>query len=317
MPSLKTARPVNELLTEIAVEFANADDSYIANKVCPTVNVDQETGTYYTFTLDSFFGDANEAGNNLLRAPQAEYTRGGWDLSTGSYSCKEYGYEDVIDQRIAAGLDKYFDTEARCVKSATEKVLISQEIRVATVMQGTAWTGYDDDAGDTWDIAAGKPVDDIDKAMKGILNATGKRANTIAMGFAEWQAMRKNAQVTALLSADERSALTVRDLAPIFADMFGINQILVGSSVKNTGKLGKDASLAGVWSATDTVWVGWVNPDASKEDPSAAYSFTFEDIAAFSYDEDAIRSSIVRVNQTVAEATVALGLGARIKNVLA
>jgi len=322
MPSLNTARPVNELLTEIAVEFANDEDSYVSSKICPTVPVEEETGTYYTFTLDSFFGDSNEVGNNLVRAPQAAYLRGGWDLGTGTYACVEYGYEDLIDQRIAKGLDKYFDVEARCVKSATEKVLIAQEVRVATLMQTDAnWTTNRvtgaGAANSEWDAANAVPIDDIDVAMLGILNATGKTANTLVMGFQTWQAMRKSTQVTNLLSADERSAITVKDLAPIFADMFGINQILVSRATRNTAALGQTATLASVWDATDTAWVGYVNPDASKVDPSAAYSFAFEDIAAFSYDEDAIRSSVVRVNHTVNEAVVAAGLGATITNTIA
>ena len=316
MPSLSTARPVNELLTELVREYSNDADAYIASKLCPSIMVDQETGTYYTFTLDSFFGDSSEADNDLLRSPQSEYLRGGWDLGTGTYACKEYGYEDSIDQRIAKGLDKYFDVEARCVKSATEKVLIAQEVRVAELFQTDAnWTTNNASTA-RWDAADGDPLADIDTAMLGVLNQTGKRSNTIAMGFQSWQAMRKNSNVTGLLSADERSALTVRDLAPIFADMFGINQILVGSAVRNTAALGATASLSSVWDATDTVWVGYVNPDASKVDPSAAYSFTFEDLAAFSYDEDATRSSIVRVNHTVEEAVVGAGLGATITNTI-
>jgi len=312
MPSLNTARPVSSLLTNIAVEFANNADSYVGRTVCPAVSVDEETGTYFKFTLDSFYGSTGLQGNDLLRAPQSAYTRGGWDLTTGTFKCNEYGYEDLIDHRIAKGLDKYIEVAARCTKSATERMLIAREIRVASLFQtGGNWDTAPDVGGD-WD-AAGTPVTDIDLAVKTVLLA-GRAPNTMIMSWSVWQALRKHSDITALFGNDERKSITASVLGGVLRDMFGIEHIHIGSALKNNALPGVDPSLTEVWG--DGVWVGYINPEPSKEDPSAAYTFEFEDLAAYSYDEDSIRSSVVRVNETVSEAVISSSMGYLIDNAI-
>ena len=115
-------------LGAIAYEYMLEADQrgFIALLLLPIFEVMQQSAQYPIIPLESLLKLEETS-----RAARGKYNRSDYKFDFGNYSCKENGWEEVVDDREAALYARYFDAEEVATKRAIDIILRGQEARVA------------------------------------------------------------------------------------------------------------------------------------------------------------------------------------------
>jgi hypothetical protein len=290
----------DQLLTSIALSFKV--ENRIADLVAPPIPVLQEDGQYAVYGKESFnIPDAQ-------RRPKKRYKEIDWTLTKESYHAEEYGLEMRIDDRERRASPSNVNLDTITVETITENLLNSREKRVADMVRSTANVTQNVTlAGvDRWDDAAGgDPIGDIDTGQSVIQASYGYKANAVVMGWDVWQALRRNPVIRAELVDGEQ--LTESRLA----QLFGVERIIVGSSLYNSANLNQAATMTDMW-GTDVI-LAYINPRGADGRPSFAYQLRVDDMATFRWRDVPVNCDVFRVREIQSEKLVAETLGYLIK----
>ena len=231
-------------LTRIAM--AIADESYIADQVCPRVPVLGELFQYTKVTTKDRF-----------QHPDDTISR------TGHLNELEFAQSDETDRTIDRGLAapvplvdvdraaqaNHADPRGMAVENLTQIMLRNREMRVADLIFGAA--NYDSALRLTLDGQAGKyyfddatngdPIGYLESAANDMMI----RPNTLTLGPDVWLGIKKNPKVISRLygSASTRGSARIED----FASEIGVDRVLVGAAWKDSAKKGQAGSYARVW----------------------------------------------------------------------
>ncbi len=311
-PTSAQIRPVNPVLQSRLRGFFNADDSYIAEDVFPTLSNVAKTGTIMDIALASGFGDISDS---LVRAAKSRYHRSlGPQLGTATWNCEEYGDEAQIDLQQLEDADIPIDLEALESKVAIENVRIWQERRAADLLFNTttfsnnvtlaAATQFSDPNSD--------PIGVIDTAVNTVFGLIGKDPNTVIVGRQPWRTMLKSASFLSFRPSNEdRNMLTKEQLRGMLKGYFGVEHLHIGTAQRNTAALGQTVVLAPIWG--DMIWIGYMdygNPGVAitdkevKVDASAALRFLQTDLVSEEYEEPQTRSKVQRHRHIMDEVVV-------------
>ncbi len=128
-----------------------------------------------------------------------------------------------------------------------------------------------------WDQTAATPVDDILAIIQDIADTSGisnSDVNTMILPRPVWNALRKNASLIDRIkyggTADRPTQITLSQLKALFE----IDNIYVPDARYNSAAEGLTPVYAKIWN--NNVWVGYVSPEPSPENPSAGYAFTWD-----------------------------------------
>lgn len=246
--STPTPFVVDPVLTAIAVNFANPDVAFIADRIMPRVPVMATDFKWTYFPPDQMFTvPETEVGRKGL-VQQVEFT--GEERTS---SVKDYGLDDVIPQRdidaaraLRAAGNTAFDPEARAVEGLTHLIQLDREKRVAGMVQDAA--NYDADKKVTLS-GAGKftdPSSDPIGVISTALDATFiMRPNLAAMGRKAWTALSTHPDI--LKAINRTSGDKGRASREAVAELFELSEILVGDSYINAARKGQTASFERVW----------------------------------------------------------------------
>jgi hypothetical protein len=246
--STPTPFVVDPVLTAIAVNFANPDVAFIADRIMPRVPVMATDFKWTYFPPDQMFTvPETEVGRKGL-VQQVEFT--GEERTS---SVKDYGLDDVIPQRdidaaraLRAAGNTAFDPEARAVEGLTHLIQLDREKRVAGMVQDAA--NYDADKKVTLS-GAGKftdPSSDPIGVISTALDATFiMRPNVAAMGRKAWTALSTHPDI--LKAINRTSGDKGRASREAVAELFELSEILVGDSYINAARKGQTASFERVW----------------------------------------------------------------------
>lgn len=293
----------DQLLTSIAL--STKVEGRIADEVMPPISVTQEDGQYAIFGNEAFnIPDAH-------RRPKKRYKEIDWTLSKASYHAEEYGLEMRVDDRERRAAPSNVGIDQITTETLTENLLNNREKRVADLVRNPAnITQNVTLAGaDRWDDpTGGDPIGDID-AGHAIIHASGYSANTVIMGWDVWHALRRNPQIRAELLDGEQ--LTEDRLA----GLFGVERIIVGSSMYNSANLGQAGVMNDMW-GTD-VLLAYINSRPADGRPSFGYQLRVDDMATFRWRDVPVNCDVFRVREIQAEKLVAPKLAYLIKTATA
>lgn len=246
--STPTPFVVDPVLTAIAVNFANPDVAFIADRIMPRVPVMATDFKWTYFPPDQMFTvPETEVGRKGV-VQQVEFT--GEERTS---SVKDYGLDDVIPQRdidaaraLRAAGNTAFDPEARAVEGLAHLIQLDREKRVAGMVQDA--DNYDADKKVTlsgtgkFSDAASDPIGVISAA----LDATFiMRPNVAAMGRKAWTALSTHPDI--LKAINRTSGDKGRASREAVAELFELSEILVGDSYINAARKGQTASFERVW----------------------------------------------------------------------
>ena len=235
--------PVTPELTAVALAYRNV--RMIADEVLPRVPVGLQNFKYNSYPKGSLF-TITETRVGRKGAPNTvEFTATEVDSST---------FDEALDDEVpnadienARNQPNMPDPLMEAAEGLTELVVLKREQRVSALVFAAANYGSGNkvqlSGNDQWNVvhADSNPVADITTG----LDACIMRPNVMVIGRAAYTKLAQNAaMVKAYNGTTGDSGIVPRRF---IADLFELEEILVGEGWVNTAKKGQAASLARVW----------------------------------------------------------------------
>lgn len=290
------------------------ETNLIGTRVMPILNVPVRAGQYPSFKL--------QAGQLLKsevkpRAPYGSFARGTRAFQYESYGCQEFGYEEAVDDTVAADMNRFFDAEVISAKLAKRKLLLAHELRVAAQVfnasnftstnSGTAYT--------TANLATFDVGEDVQLAIDRLL-ANGESVTNlrVVIPYQVWTRIRASTKFQNRLRGVGLSTDTILNAsADAAAQVFGVQEVLIGRASYDIAPEGVAYSSSNIWANT-YIWVGSVTEGGTGYfGGGAGFTLNWSEygpaVGVFTYRDETIKSNIVRTAQYVAEKVVNTNAG--------
>lgn len=321
-PTSSTAiqRPdLGALAFEYAMEATQR--GFIADQVLPIFKTQEKTADYPVIPAEAVL----KLPHNIRRAPKAPYAREDFNFETGTFNCKEFGFESVVDDGEATLYQRFFDAETIATKRAVNILLRSREKRAADLLfNATTFAGKTNAIVNEWNKPNdATPKEDVNAAKKLIRQRTGMEANGMIISRSVFDALLMAGEF--LSHVDKTRAVLLENFEiqkQLIAQFFGMENLLVGNAVYDSAKKNKDLSAADIWSAEYAlIGVFAKNPDDLSE-PCVGRSFLWtpdspDILTTETYREEKVRGDIVRVRHNIDEVSVFVGAGQLLSNITA
>jgi hypothetical protein len=290
LPTIEDVRPVDPVMTNLSIGFRN--DKFLWDKIAPPAEVDQKSGTYFTYTRDFWFRRQEGA----ERAAEGPYLRVGYGVGTSTYDCVEIGFEKLLGDSISKASQTPEDLQDLDVAFLTNLMQIELEKRVAatTFVTGVWGTSNTLTTTDQWsDYDGSDPIANADTAITTIKRNTGASPNTLFVGRAAWDNLKEHP-----LIIDKYKHAQVGIMTPaLVANVLGVGEIMIGDSVENTAAEGATFSGSDIW--TDNALFVCRNTPGLMV-PAGAFTFMWNERGnvpwgADSYRDDSRRSNVSRI----------------------
>jgi len=235
----KAPFPIQPELTAIAIAYKNA--GLIADQVLPYVPVGKQEFKYLKHTKNERFTVPDTHVGRKSTPNQVEFS-----ASEVTDSTVDYGLDDVVPQADIDNAPPNYNPIANAVEGIMELVKLDREIRVANLVFGAsnyATANKNTLAGNDQfsDYTNSDPIGTILES----LDACIMRPNVAVMGNAVWTVLRQHPKIVkAVLGNSGDSGVASRRAV---ADLFELDDILVGQGWVNTAKKGQSASFSRVW----------------------------------------------------------------------
>jgi hypothetical protein len=235
---------VDRVLTQFAQFKRNQMSAFVADRVLPPVQVNGQTGKFYT--ISNGFGFASP-GFGINRGSGASFQRLDMSISqTSAYTLKESGLEapvDDVDASIAA--DDGLALREAASELALHYTMIERErdcfdnlaFNASVITQTSALSGAD-----RWDTDTSDPRDQVHLAAETVEQAIGvpQELLTMVLNPQGARALMKNAALLQFFrsAAPGTTMLNVQQLAIAL----GVKDVIIASAVENSAKEGQTAS---------------------------------------------------------------------------
>lgn len=296
---------------------------FIGYRFLPVMEVQRASGTFGRIPLAQLLKNAD-----VKRNSRSGYPRGDWDFQEETFSTKEYGFEEPVDNRDQALYADFFDAEMVSAEIARDTVLREAEKRIAAMIFNTStWTG----STKTTAIAAGKewsnyanatPIDDVEAAVRKVYTNTGMWPNTLAINRIVFRNLRQCDQILDRISSQGSGGpVKASDITPQqLASVFDLDNILVAGSSKNTANEGQTATPGQIWDSEYAMIARCATTGNIKE-PCVGRSFHWgQDGSTIggtmeTYDDAKLRGVVVRCRHEVHEKVIESLFGHLLSNV--
>jgi hypothetical protein len=289
---------------------------FIGQQVMPVFDVPEKSADYPVIPIESLMKMPE-----TKRAPRTGYNRGDYEFETDTYSCKEHGWEEPVDDTEAALYSRFFDAEEVAVMRATDILLRGHEKRVADAVMSTSNFSVATAATSWATPANATPKTDIENAQSAMRSASGLLPNVAVMS---WDLFKKALKIDEIADTLQYTnpVQIMEDAAQrlLLAQYFGVSDVLVGNAMYDSNAKGKSFSLSNIWSGT-YVFLGRVGGGRDLKQPIVGRTFLWtgdspQIITTEQYRDDSIRSNIYRVRQHVDEEFIFTGAGYLLKAIL-
>jgi hypothetical protein len=287
-----TPYPIDPIQTAITVGYRNT--MYIADQVLPRVPVGRQEFKYLTYPVEETFRLPETAVGRRGRVNEVVLT-----AEEAISSTDDYGLEDPIpftdiDQALSAGMRSPVD---HATMQLTDYILLDHEVRTAAVVFDPANypTGNKIQLSttDQWNEFAeanSNPIEDILTGADAML----MKPTHIAMGNVVWRSLRVHPTIVKAVHGNDGDTgiVTRRQVA----ELFEVQEVLVGEGRLNTAKYGQPAVLGRVWGAHCLLF--HINPNAdSRQGITFGYTAQYQ----------------TRVSGTISDTTIGLRGGTRVR----
>lgn len=279
MPNpLKSDVHVDKPLTNISIAYLQNATDFVASRVFPAVPVDKQSDKYFTFDRSYFWRDEMKK-----RALSTESAGGGYDLSTGSYSCDLWALHRDIDDQIRANYDSPLDPDREAVEYLTQQRLIRQDKQFVTdYMTASVWskdvTGVStgETAGTSvrqWNDNNSTPIEDIEYYRNYMKQLTGFFPNKLVMGYEVWSKLKNHPDIIDRIKYGQTPGRPAMTTKQAIAELMEVDEIVIAQAVENTGAEGGTASYSYI--VGKLALLVYAAPRPGLMTPSGGYIFTW------------------------------------------
>jgi len=260
----QSAVHVDAILTNMSVAYMNEADSFIANKVFPTVNVQKQSDKYFTYTQADFYRDQAKT-----RADGTESAGSGYGLSTATYSSAVWALHKDIGDQVRANSDAPLDPDMDATRFLTHQMMIRQERDWASNFFTTGVWDTDSTPSTLWSASGSDPIGDIETGKNTILSNTGYLANTLVLSYNDYSILKNHADFV-----DRFKYTSADSIGPdLMARILEVDRVLVMKGVYNSAAEGASASYAQI--GDKDALLCYVAPQAGLMTASAGYNFVW------------------------------------------
>ena len=295
-------------LENISVAFKTG--GLIAAELSPMVPVLHETDVYHVYSRDSLILP------ETARANGAEANRASWSISTSTYTLEEHALKDLVTDRDRRNADPAIKLDIDLTEYLTEKILMRQEVDLATLV-GTAanWantTSLSTTQAWSQNTTLSSPLGNADSAASVITQNSGKKPNVCAMDDRTFRAAKEHTSTVQRIMYTSAQSVT----PDLLASLFGVERVLVASGIQNTGAEGLSETMAFIW--TDMAFFAYVERSPGLKKPSALYTFTQAEggmpYKVTQWREDSLDGDMVQVSKLFQNRAVASACAYQIVN---
>jgi len=257
---------VDKALTNVSVKYTN--EEYVADRVFPVMEVDKKTGIYYEYDKSNL---RKEDSRRVGSAKTAEVDR---EMVKRNYGpLEEHALKTGVTKDELDNYDSPLNPFIDATEHVTEKLMIEKEVDLATDLANTAIVTQNNTLSGTsqWsDYANSNPFANIETALGSVRLGGIKRPNTVLMGQPVWDKIKHHPDFLDRVKWSNRGVLTTE----IFADLIGVDNVIVAPAVYNTVDEGQTDSLDYIWGKH--LWVMYVTPRPGLKTISAGYHLTLK-----------------------------------------
>jgi hypothetical protein len=291
---------------------------FIGAALLPFFEVPEQSMDYPKIPIESLLKlqDTN-------RAARGDYNRDDYEFETGTFACKEYGWEELVDDSEANLYRRFFDAEVVAVQRSTDVLLRGQEARVAAMLMNTTNIPNTSDVTIPWNtIATATPYDDVAAAREAMRVASGLTPNKIAMSKKVMNMLLRTKELKDAFKYTNPIEIGAAEVKRrLLAQYFDVDEILVGGAIKDTAKKGQAFSLADIWNDEYILLGAISNGGPQLREPILGRTFLWtgdspQNIISEQYREEKKRSNVYRVRNNVDEAFVFTGAGYLLGNII-
>ena len=235
---------IDKLLTNFALNYQPS--GFIAQDVLTMVPVDNETDMYDTWEQADTFraDDATREKGGLANAVTVR-------VSSDNYRVRNYELRTQVFAEDLANADpsRRAMYEQGRVALTLNKLLMGWEARQAALLFNSTNIGSNAAVSSVWtDVSNSDPVGDINTAIDNVYYATGYRPNTILMGPKVWDAVMRHNNVIDKAANPNITGGGRFPTRQMVANLFEVDELLVGRAVQNTAPVDLAQTLFPVWS---------------------------------------------------------------------
>lgn len=304
--------PINPKLTAIAIAYRNPDIALIGDAVLPRTPTDQEF-KWLNYDLAQGFTVPDTRVGRKSAPGEVEFS-----ATEVQDKVEDHGLDDLVPNEDIDADNQGVDPLGTATMYLTNLVNLAREIRVANAVFNTASFAAGNQATlsgtSQWsDTANSDPVAAIGDA----LDVPVMRPNIAVFGQATWTKLRRHPKIVQAVKGTAQGAGIVSRQE--FADLFELQDVLVGAGFVNQAKKGQAVSMSRVWGKH----AAFIYRDRAAG-PQAGVTFGFTaawgNKIAGTIDEPKVGltgSQRVRVGERVKEIVCATDLGYFFENAVA
>ena len=310
-----------QLMWEYNMEAAQ--NNFVGARLMPFFPVPEQSADYPFLPFEAFMKVVDD-----LRAPDGSYNENDWQWETKTYSTKDRGIKERIDDSQRKLYSRFMDIGEIGAKIAMNTVLKNHEIRVTDIVLNTT-TFANAAASVVWSTAASAtPLADISGRRMAMFNATGLLPNVVSMGFSDWNNLIKTSEIKEAFKytgAAPFEVATKEAKLRMMAEYFEVDEVLVSKQVKDSAKKGQSKVVEQVWTAgkifvgrvadiSDSSNFGVMGTTQNLKEPVVGRTFQWEadapvPVIVEEYRDEDRRSDIVRARTHLGEVVQFSGAG--------
>jgi hypothetical protein len=299
---------VNVPLSKLARLYRPDQNGFIADQVCPYIDVQFESNLFYRFDQGPFFAtDVDDLVGDREEPREVEYSH-----DTDSYVCQRRELAWTISDRERKNADSQLNLERNKQIGTIGRLLLKREDRVAKLLRKTTNSGgltSGANATADWGTAATTTIEaDILAGREAIRLLIGIEPNVIVIPIHVAAMMTKNSQIRDWVKYNVFGPSNpLSERFPLLPDVFFGMKALVPNALANTAVEGQTATYADVWA--NHVRLVYVTPGPAIETPSTAYTFRSENLVTRQERIGKPRVDWFAVGQTIVEKIVSPDAG--------
>jgi hypothetical protein len=236
---MKRPFPVDPVLTAVAVAYRNR--RLIADEVLPRVPVGKSEFKYFKYDLGEGFTLPDTKVGRRSKPNEVEFS-----ATEQTDSTVDYGLDDPIPMDDITNAPANYDPKGHAVEGITDLILLDREVRASNLVFDAANYGANNKvtlAGTDQfsDFVNSDPIGTITDALDACL----MRPNLMTIGRPVFSKLAQHPDIVKATQGNSGDKGIATRQA--IADLFDLEDVLVGEAFLNTAKKGQAVNMARVW----------------------------------------------------------------------
>lgn len=248
--------PITPHLMAIAIAYRN--QRYIADEILPRVPVSKKEFEYWLYPKEETFARPDTKVGRKSAPNQI-------DLSATKLPavCEDFGLDDLIPNDDINNAPANYDPKGRAVATLGDYIMLDREMRVAALVQAAAQYA----ASNKVTLSGTSKFSDVTSDPIGImtdgLDACLIRPNIATFARTSWSVFARHPKIVKAVNGNAGDSGIARKAQ--IAELFELDDILIGEGRINTAKKGQAATLARVWNNNIVLSYRNTNADTSND----------------------------------------------------